>query len=70
MAKLRRFLVAYDIVEVSGHDVRLEPLEERRKKLAKLLSRKIRAMGDGIQLSEALTGEGAASFRHGAGCTS
>ena len=32
--------------------VRAEPLEERRKRLARLLSRKTRAMRDGIQFSE------------------
>ena len=41
-----------------------EPLEERRKRLARLLSRKNKAMRDGIQLSEAITGDGAAIFRH------
>ena len=35
-------LVAYDIMEVDGQDVRPEPLEERRKRLAKLLSRRTR----------------------------
>src|SRR6476620_7518369 len=32
-------LVAYDIMEADGQDVRPEPLEERRKRVAKLLSR-------------------------------
>ena len=50
--------------EADGQDVRPEPLEERRKQLAKLLSRKTKAMRDGIQLSEAITGDGAAIFRH------
>jgi bifunctional non-homologous end joining protein LigD len=44
--------------------VRPEPLEECRKKLAKLLSRKNKSMRNGIQLSEAITGDGAAIFRH------
>jgi hypothetical protein len=57
-------LVAYDVMEVDGQDVRPEPLEERRKRLAKLLSRKTKTMRDGIQLSEAITGDGAAIFRH------
>ena len=51
-------------MEVDGQDVRPEPLEERRKRLAKLLSRKTKAMRDGIQLSEAITGDGARIFRH------
>jgi bifunctional non-homologous end joining protein LigD len=57
-------LVAYDVMELDGQDVRPEPLEERRKRLAKLLSRKTKAMRDGIQLSEAITGDGARIFRH------
>jgi len=39
-------LVAYDIMQHDGRDVRFEPLEERRKRLAKLLSRNTKAMGD------------------------
>ena len=42
---------------------RPEPPEERRKRLSRLLSRKTKAMRDGIQLSEAITGDGAAIFR-------
>ena len=52
------------MIEADGQDVRPEPLEERRKRLAKLLSCKTKAMRDGIQLSEAITGDGAAVFRH------
>jgi bifunctional non-homologous end joining protein LigD len=33
-------LVAYDVLEVDGQDMRPEPLEERRKRLGKLRSRK------------------------------
>jgi bifunctional non-homologous end joining protein LigD len=60
-------LVAYDVMEADGQDVRPEPLEERRKRLGKLLSRSNKAMRDGIQLSEAITGDGAAIFRHACG---
>ena len=60
-------LVAYDIIEADGQDMRPEPLEERRKRLAKLLSRSNKAMRDGIQLSEALTGDGDRIFRHACG---
>jgi|tagenome__1003787_1003787.scaffolds.fasta_scaffold20639999_1 bifunctional non-homologous end joining protein LigD len=63
-------LVAYDIMEIDGQDVRPEPLEERRKRLAKLLSRKTKAMRDGIQVSEAITGDGPPSFVMPAGWTS
>jgi ATP-dependent DNA ligase len=55
-------LVAYDVMEVDGQDVRPEALEERRNRLAKLLSRKTKAMRDGIQVSEAITGDGLPSF--------
>ena len=51
-------------MEMDGQDVCPEPLEERRKRLAKLLSRKTKAMRDGIQLSQAITGDGAVIFRH------
>jgi bifunctional non-homologous end joining protein LigD len=60
-------LVADDIMEADGQDMRPEPLEERRKRLAKLLSRKTKAMRDGIQLSEAITGDGGRVFRHACG---
>jgi bifunctional non-homologous end joining protein LigD len=53
--------------EIDGQNVRPEPLEERRKRLAKLLSRKSKAMREGIQLSEAIAGDGAAIFRHACG---
>jgi hypothetical protein len=56
-------LVAYDVMEVDGHDVRPEPLEERRKRLARLLSRSNKTLRDGIQLSEAITGDLRASGR-------
>jgi bifunctional non-homologous end joining protein LigD len=57
-------LVAYDLMEEDGRDVRPEPLEARRKRLAKLLRAKNKAMRDGIQLSEAITGDGGRIFRH------
>jgi bifunctional non-homologous end joining protein LigD len=57
-------LVAYDVMELVGQDVRPEPLEERRKRLAKLLSRRNKAIREGIQLSEAIMGDGARIFRH------
>jgi hypothetical protein len=55
------------VMEANGHDLRPEPLEARRKRLAKLLSRSNKALRDGIQLSEAITGDGAAIFRHACG---
>jgi hypothetical protein len=49
---------------LAGQDMRPEPLEERRKRLAKLLAHSNNALRDGIQLSEAITGDGATIFRH------
>jgi bifunctional non-homologous end joining protein LigD len=60
-------LVAYDIMEMDGQDIRPEPLEERRTRLARPLSRKTKAMRDGIQISEAITGDGGRIFRHACG---
>ena len=51
-------LVAYDVMALDGQDVRPEPLEERRKRLARLLSRSNKAMRQGIQLSEATPATG------------
>ena len=64
LGQAEAILVAYDIMEGDGQEVRPEPLETRRKRLAKLRSRKNKAVRDGIQLSEAITGDGAAIFRH------
>jgi bifunctional non-homologous end joining protein LigD len=47
---------------VDPHHVRL--LEARKKRLERLLSRQAAALRDGVQLSEAITGDGAAIFRH------
>jgi bifunctional non-homologous end joining protein LigD len=52
------------LATVDGQDVRPEPLEKRRKRLSKLLSRSNKTMRDGIQVGEAITGDGAAIFRH------
>ena len=49
---------AYDLMPLYGRD------KERRKQLARLLSRSNKAMREGIQLSEAISGDGAAIFRH------
>ena len=54
-------LIAYDIMEADGQDVRPEPLEERRKRVAKLLSHSSKA------LREAITEDGGTIFRHACG---
>ena len=57
-------LIAYDLMQLDAEDVRGEGLEARRKRLARLLSRKNKAMREGIQLSEAIIGDGSRIFRH------
>ena len=52
-------LVTYDVTQVEGADLRSEPLEKRRKHLTRLLARSNKAMREGLQLSEAITGDGA-----------
>jgi ATP-dependent DNA ligase len=47
-------LLAYDLMELDGQNMRLEALEECRKRLARLLSRSNKALRD-VQLSEAIT---------------
>ena len=47
--------------------MRPEPLEETRKPLSKLLTRSNKALPDGLQLSEAITGDGGHIFRHACG---
>ena len=54
------FLYAFDLLEVDGEDYRAEPLEKRKAKLEKLLSRRI----DGIMFNEHLADEGALVFKH------
>ena len=49
-------------MELDRQDVRPEPLEQRRKRSAQLLSRSNKALRDGIQLSEAITGDAGATF--------
>ena len=56
-------LVAYDIMEVDGQDCAPGASGRAQERLSKLLSRKTKAMRDGIQLSEAITGDGATIFR-------
>jgi bifunctional non-homologous end joining protein LigD len=53
-------LYAFDLIELDGEDWRSRPLEERKARLAKLLSK----AGDGVYLSEHLAGDGAIIFEH------
>jgi bifunctional non-homologous end joining protein LigD len=53
-------LFAFDLLELDGDDWRWRPLEERKTRLARLLSK----VGDGLYLSEHLAGDGAIIFEH------
>ena len=51
------FLYAFDLIEVDGEDFRLQPLSERKTRLARLLTGSI-----GIALNEHIEAEGAPMF--------
>ena len=48
-------LCAFDLLEVNGEDIRREPIEDRKRRLAGLL----RLPHDGIALNEQFKGDGA-----------
>ncbi len=55
------FLIAFDLIELNGEDLRAQPLERRKAILARLLSRST----EGIQLNERLEhSDGALVFEH------
>jgi bifunctional non-homologous end joining protein LigD len=56
----RAILCAFDLLEVNGDDIRREPIEDRKRRLAGLL----RLPHDGIALNEAFGGEGAVIYKH------
>jgi ATP-dependent DNA ligase len=56
----RAILCAFDLLEVNGEDIRREPIEERKRRLAGLL----RLPDDGIALNEAFRGEGMVIYKH------
>ena len=53
-------LCAFDLLEVNGEDVRREPIEDRKRRLAGLL----RLPHDGIAINEHFSGEGAMIYKH------
>ena len=55
-------LCAFDLLEVNGEDIRREPIEDRKRRLAGLL----RLPHDGIAVNETFTGEGATIYKHAA----
>jgi bifunctional non-homologous end joining protein LigD len=54
-------LIAFDLLELDGRDLRREPIEERKRHLADLLNR---AKHPGLQLSEHVDQPGDAAFAH------
>jgi bifunctional non-homologous end joining protein LigD len=53
-------LCAFDLLEVNGEDVRREPIEDRKRRLAGLL----RPLHEGIALNEHFGGDGAVIYKH------
>jgi ATP-dependent DNA ligase len=56
----RAILCAFDLFEVNGEDIRAEPIEERKRRLAGLL----RLPHEGIALNETYREDGATIFKH------
>ena len=56
----RAILCAFDLLEVNGEDIRREPIEDRKRRLAGLL----RLPNDGIALNEHFGGDGEVIFKH------
>jgi ATP-dependent DNA ligase len=54
------FLYAFDLLELDGEDWRPRPLEERKARLEKLITK----APDGLRYSEHIEGDGAAIFAH------
>jgi bifunctional non-homologous end joining protein LigD len=53
-------MVAFDLIELEGEDLRRSPIESRKRKLAKL----VRNPHLGIVLNEYYEGDGEIIFRH------
>jgi bifunctional non-homologous end joining protein LigD len=56
----RAILCAFDLLEVNGEDIRREPIEDRKRRLAGLL----RLPHEGIALNEHYQADGATIYRH------
>jgi ATP-dependent DNA ligase len=54
------FLFAFDLLELNGQDLRREPIEVRKRRLATLL----RSARFGLQLNEHIAESGDVVFRH------
>jgi bifunctional non-homologous end joining protein LigD len=55
----RAWFVAFDLIDLEGHDLRDRPLEERREALARLVHGSA-----GVRFSEALSADGPVVFAH------
>jgi hypothetical protein len=53
-------LIAFDLIELEGEDLRRTPIEQRKRKLAKL----VRGPHPGIVLNEVFEGDGDILFQH------
>ena len=53
-------LIAFDLIELNGEDLRRMPIEQRKRKLAKL----VRGPHPGIVLNEIFEGDGEVLFAH------
>jgi bifunctional non-homologous end joining protein LigD len=51
---------AFDLLAINGKDIRPEPIEDRKRRLAGLL----RLLHDGIALNEHFGGDGAVIYKH------
>jgi bifunctional non-homologous end joining protein LigD len=56
----RAILCAFDLLEVNGEDIRRQPIEERKRRLARLL----RMPHEGIAANEHFGGAGAIVYKH------
>jgi len=54
------FLYAFDLIELNGDDLRLDPLEGRKETLAMILAK----AGSGIRFNEHMEGDGETVFHH------
>jgi len=54
------FLNAFDLIELSGDDIRLDPLEVRKATLASILAK----ASPGIRFNEHIEGDGPTVFAH------
>jgi len=54
------FLYAFDLIELNGDDLRLDPLEGRKETLAMIVAK----AGSGIRFNEHLEGDGETVFHH------